>query len=262
MDIYLVSLKSDVSRREELKKRFPKYYDSFKIIDAVDGRELSAKEYFHQTAHFVEYYNRIMSPSELGCSLSHINILKDFLLSNEKVALILEDDVLGSDNDIEKIIGISKNIDENSLLICGCQDGLGSIEYLYGKRILQDKAWELSNFSYDYIMRTASYLVTRKSAKAILDYQNKEIMLADNWNKFFIGTPVKISYTEVFLHPLELVNSHIEADRAVFRKESKTFLQKLFSKEVFVYIYTKFKIKSTIINLKLNGYKKIIGAKK
>lgn len=258
MEIYLVSLKDDVKRREELKKRFPKYYDSFKVIDAVDGRKLSAKEYFQKTAHFVKYYNRMMSPSELGCSLSHFNIFADFLSSSEEFALVLEDDVIGTDNDIDKIIKISKLLNENALLICGCQDGLGSVDFLYGKKNLNEQFWELSNFSYEYVLRTASYLVTKNSAKAILDYQNKEIMLADNWDKFFVNTPIKIYFTDIFAHPVELGNSHIEADRVIFREETKTFFQKLFSKEVFMYIFRKLKINLNILMLKLAGYEKVI----
>lgn len=262
MNIYLVSLKNDVKRREELKNRFPKYYDSFKIIDAVDGRELSAKEYFQKTAHFVKYYNRMMSPSELGCSLSHINILKEFVVSHQNVALLLEDDVIGTDKDIDNIITISKKINENTLLICGSQDGLGSVEYLCGIETDISDVWDLADFSYEYVMRTASYLVTKSSAKAILDYQNKEIMLADNWDKFFVDTPIKIYFTNVFSHPVELGNSHIEADRVIFRKEPKTFFQKLFSKEVFLYVFRKLRIKLNMLMLQMAGYKKVLMDKK
>jgi len=242
MLIYLVSLQDDVQRREELKKRFPKYYDSFKIIDAVDGRKLSAKEYFQKTAHYVKKSNKMMSPSELGCSLSHMNALTDFLSTDEQFALILEDDIIGTDVDIDKIINISKKLEKNALLHCGCQNGLSLVEYLYGKKVLEDDVWELSEFSYKYIMRTASYLVTKNSAKAILDYQQREIVLADNWYKFFTNTLIKIYFTHIFTHPTELENSHIEAERIFYNGKEKTFFQKLFSKKVFMYIFRKLKI--------------------
>ena len=44
-EIYLISLAKDTKRRELLQQKFGSY-DSFKLIDAVDGRELNAREYY------------------------------------------------------------------------------------------------------------------------------------------------------------------------------------------------------------------------
>ncbi len=35
-----------------------------------------------------------LSPGELGCTLSHMQALRDFITSNEKYALVLEDDAI------------------------------------------------------------------------------------------------------------------------------------------------------------------------
>lgn len=247
MTIYLVSLQSDIKRREKLEKIFPKYYKQFHIINAVDGRELGVKEYFKKTSHFFKYYNRMMSPSELGCSLSHLNIMEDFLDSDEETALVLEDDVTGSDIDIDRIIKLSKKIPADSLVICGCQDGLGNEDYLYGKETNIKGFWEVSDFSNQYISRTASYIITRSSAKVIVKYQKREIMLADNWDKFFVNTLIKIHFIDIFSHPIDLKNSHIEAERIICRGGSKTFLQKLVSKNIYLYIFGKFKFKFSML---------------
>ena len=44
-EIYLISLAKDTKRRELLQQKFGSY-DSFNLIDAVDGRELNAREYY------------------------------------------------------------------------------------------------------------------------------------------------------------------------------------------------------------------------
>ena len=44
-EIYLISLAKDTKRRELLQQKFSSY-DSFNLIDAVDGSELNAREYY------------------------------------------------------------------------------------------------------------------------------------------------------------------------------------------------------------------------
>lgn len=253
MNIYLISLSSDTKRREILEKKFPKYYKNFILIDAVDGRQLSAKEFFQQTTQFVLEHRRMMSPSELGCSLSHIKAMKDFLATNDNSALIIEDDIIGDDMDIDRIIQIATDIKDSSLVICGGQEGLNNEALLYGKKTTIKNLFELSTFSHNYIMRTSSYLITRGSAQAILDYQAKHLGLADNWDKFFINTSVKIYFSKILAHPIDLGNSHIETDRKIFREKQKSILQKLLSKKVFFYIFRKL----NILLVKLQGYKRI-----
>src|SRR5690554_7645668 len=102
-NIYLVSLEQDTERREKLKERFPETYNEFIHINAVDGRILSAKEYYQKTLPYFISQNKVMSPAELGCTLSHIKALEAFLQTNEPYALILEDDVIGSDQDLDSL---------------------------------------------------------------------------------------------------------------------------------------------------------------
>ncbi|MFA7418026.1 MAG: glycosyltransferase family 25 protein, partial [Acholeplasma sp.] len=99
--IYLISLPQDVERRAVLKDQFPRYYDQFIHIQAVDGRKLPAQEYFTKTLPFLKKYNRPMTPAEVGCALSHIKALEAFLETDATHALVLEDDIIGSDENID-----------------------------------------------------------------------------------------------------------------------------------------------------------------
>jgi len=236
--IYLVSLEQDTKRREELKKRFKNFYNKFIHIKATDGRKLSAKEYYDQTIDYFIKRNKIMSPSELGCTLSHINALEEFMKTDSYYALILEDDVIGNDKDIEKIFEISQKLDQNSLFICGGQDGLSSKKYQFGKETsLADGLFEVCKFSYQHIFRTCCYVVTKKSAKEILEYHKKCLTLADEWDEFFKNSDTKIYYANILSHPKDLVNSHIEEYRAKFK--TKSFIEKIFSKNFFGRVWKK-----------------------
>jgi len=43
--VFVISLKSDEARRQKLKERF-KNYGEFRLVEATDGRTMSAKEYY------------------------------------------------------------------------------------------------------------------------------------------------------------------------------------------------------------------------
>lgn len=252
--IYLVSLEQDVARREKLKERFPETYSSFQHVKAVDGRVLPAKEYFDKTQGFYQKYNRIMLPAELGCTLSHIKALETFLASGEEFGLILEDDIIGNDEDIYRISSVSACLDENTLLLCGGQEGLNKRYQLF-KQTKQHLIHEVAQFSYQFVYRTCCYLVTKKSAQEILHYHLKKyITLADKWDVFFKNTDVNIYFKDVFEHPLDLKNSHIEAER---RSLDKSFVRKLFSVEGPIKIYNKIYFNIMAIVLKVIGFKEL-----
>lgn len=236
--IYLISLKTDEDRRRELEKRFNNFYSCFKYIEAVDGRKLDAKEYYNKIIPYYLELKNIMSPAELGCTLSHIKALNDFLQTNEPYALILEDDVIGSDQDLKSIFDITANLDSNSLLICGAQNGL-SRRHQLGKWIDNKGVYEVANFSYSFVLRTCCYVVTRKTAQQIIDFHSINLTLADKWDCFFNNTSTKIYYINALHHPEDLADSHIEADRATFK--NKTFIQKICSSDAPIKIFRKTK---------------------
>lgn len=253
--IYLISLCKDKVRRDTLKQIFPKSYEKFILIDAVDGRILSAKEYYDKAMMSYKLLQKIrgfiMSPSELGCTLSHIKALENFIKSNEKFAIILEDDIIGNDIDLLKIQNIVYSLDRNSIFICGGQDGVK--QYLYGKKI-DDNFYEVSKFSYKFICRTCCYVVTRASAKHILKYQNKNYGIADYWNEILKESGIKIYYANILKHPENLLDSNIEEDRIKFKK---SLFHKLFSINAPYKIIRKFYYKFMSVWLRIIGYKKL-----
>ena len=93
MKKYLISIDSDDGVR--LKNFFAQQIfatcknDFMKF--GVKGAELTVKEYFDLG---VTGHNKALTPSELGCTLSHLEALKDFLKSDASLALVFEDDVI------------------------------------------------------------------------------------------------------------------------------------------------------------------------
>lgn len=237
-DIYLVSLEKDTTRRDILKKRFTNQYSKFKYHPAVDGRLLFSKDYFNYILKYYVKEKKLMSPGELGCTLSHIEVLTKFLESDSKYALIFEDDIIGSDRDIKAIEGIIPYLDECSIVICGGQNGLLSRYFQFGKPLkYYPDLYLVHPHSYQYIYRTCSYLVTRKAASLILEYQTKHTVVADHWAKIFKNTNIKFYYTNIFHHPTELTSSSIESERLV-STNAKFFSKFKSIKKIFKSLYT------------------------
>ena len=252
-DIYYVSLDSASDRRNDLERKFPKNFRNFKFVKACDGRKLYSREYYCKVLSYYKNYNKLMSPGELGCTLSHIEVLTKFLQSDSKYALIFEDDIIGSDRDIKAIEGIIPYLDECSIVICGGQDGLLSRYFQFGKPLKYcPDLYLVHPHSYQYIYRTCSYLVTRKAASLILEYQTKHTVVADHWAKIFKNTNIKFYYTNIFHHPTELASSSIESERLVSTNEK--FFSKFKSiKKIFKSFYTII----ILIILFIIGYRKL-----
>jgi len=246
--IYLVSLQKDTQRRETLQKNFTRYYDKMEIIDAVDSEQISAKKYFYDTLPYYKKYKKLMSPSELGCTLSHIEALKRFLKTDEEMALIFEDDIIGSDEDLDKLKDITKSLPKNSLLILGGLDGL-STKYLLGKESKFNKnLMKIPKSLFPNLNRTCCYIVTRQSAKIILDSHNKLLNIADKWDVLFLNTSIDIYFTKLLKHPFVNANSNIEEERGL----AKVKRMKLPIKEL-----KRVERRIIVLYYKILGYKKL-----
>lgn len=244
--IYLVSLESDEARRAQLKERFLNYYEQFIYIKAIDGRKLSASEYYEKSKQYFVKNKEIMSPGELGCTLSHIKALEEFLETDSQYALVLEDDVIGHDNDIDFIFENVLSLSLDSLLLCGGQVKSKSSRYRFGKNTDSSKIYKVAYFSYAFVYGTCCYVVTRKSAQQILNYHNNSLTIADKWGEFFKGTSTEIYYTNALSHPQDLTNSHIEKERVYFNK--KRIFDKVLSKDVFIKLFRRlvFEVKRVV----------------
>lgn len=227
--IFLISLAKDDKRREQLKERFSSY-EKFHLIDAIDGRLMSAKEYFALVMPSLRLHGRLMSPAEVGCTLSHMKAYEAFLASDADHALFIEDDVIGDDSCIEFALEIGRNLPSNAVLICGCQDGLAARFSAFGKRLKDARNGEfsahvtpinqkdrslflLSKFSRGTICSTAAYVLSRKSAQNILNQHKQSICTSDLWEYLIPNGGLEMYFCDIFAHPTDPVNSNINAER-------------------------------------------------
>lgn len=202
----LISISSDRASRFRVLHPFIPEISTF----GVNGHLIPAKKYFELA---VRGRQRVLSPGELGCAMSHIAALEHFLNGEDQYAIIYEDDA--TVKNIQLYSEIIKNIEgiHGPVLVhLGGQEGLVGMRRLYGAR-LGGGLWELHPFALRWLWRTCGYVVNRSMAKMIIDKQKKCTTMADSWSHFCKGADVSVYFKNIVTHPEELSESSIENDR-------------------------------------------------
>lgn len=255
MKIYLISLEQDKLRREVLRENFPQTYPEMQWIKAVNGKELSAKEYFFYSQQYFNEHQKIITPSEVGCTLSHIRALEAFLKTEENFCLILEDDVIGTDQDIFNLENLINGRQLQGVICLRDQSDFGFSKYIYGKK--NKKVHELSRFSIKFIYGTCSYALDRNAARHLLKRQKQKIEVADAWYAIFRNSDIPFLYLNLFKHPEDLSNSHIENERIIFHINENNFFKRIYKEGVFWKISNRVRNDMNRWILILKGYKQI-----
>lgn len=255
MIIYLISLEDDLKRRSELARRFPETYPTMHLIKAINGKEFLAKDYFFYATQYFHSHKKMITPSEVGCTLSHIKALESFLKTGEEYVLIMEDDIVGKDEsiDIIKSIVIKNRVD--GVVLCGGQIPLNVERYKLYKRI-KESLFIIPEFSKKFFFGTCCYVVNRKAAKVIIDYQSKKITKADCWNEI-LGKSINLYYVDVLQHPYDINNSHIEKERSELYIFEQNFLKRVYKQGVLWKIFNRIRNDICRWILILKGYRQI-----
>lgn len=255
MKTYFISLEQDTQRRTELAQRFTQNYPEMQWIKAINGKELSAKEYFSYVQQFFNIYKKIITPSEVGCTLSHMKALEKFLETEDGFCLILEDDVIGKDLDIELIKRNVVQSDLNGLLLLMDQRFYNYDKYILGK--LTPYFYQLPRFSIKFVLGTCSYALDRETARYMLQIYKNNIDYADAWYKIYYKSKIPFYYSAILKHPSELNDSRIENERSKIYMNEKNFFKRIYKQGVFWKIYNRIRNDIWRWILILKGYKQI-----
>ena len=88
MNIVVISDKNNEVRRQNIIKEFSNNDLDFKFFDAIMANKMSKEELATKSIK-----DTFLSPSEIGCALSHCGVYDEFLKSDEKSIMICEDDI-------------------------------------------------------------------------------------------------------------------------------------------------------------------------
>lgn len=255
VQVYVVSLEKDIHRRKHLEEQFKDNYSQMNIVEAIDGRDFKPEKVKEYSQNYTKQYHKEMSPGEVGCVLSHIKALEQFIDSNEEYALIIEDDILGSDDDLDKLNNLNLSaIDDNAVIICWAQNISARAKYVVGKKLLDEPSlMSIPKVLYSNIIGACCYVVTQESAKIIVNAHKECLRLADQWGEILKKDSTQMYFIDLFQHPKVFSDSNLS--------DSRTYISKNKKRKVFLSIYNEIQrvIRRIIVQYyKLIGYKNIL----
>jgi glycosyl transferase, family 25 len=204
MEIFIINLKRSADRRVRIEQAFKKLELRFQLFEAIDGYALTANE----LAVIIDpnnEYPRKFKPGEVGCFLSHYNVIKRIVEEKLPYALILEDDIEVSNNlpqlllKLEKVIKQGDVISLYSSFPAGCKLRTeNKIDEAYD--FLKPEEGELVVGNVAYIITQE---VAQKMVQALLPMNN----VIDDW-RFWIEKGFVRDFKVVFPHPIDLSDNY------------------------------------------------------
>jgi glycosyl transferase family 25 len=178
LPIYVINLKRDVQRLEQMKQQLEKLGLSWTRIEAVDGDEISPDEINKANRRATP---RKLSAGEIGCLQSHVKIWRLLANQSEPAAVIMEDDIVMS-SDLPKFINSGAWLPEGDCVV--------RLETFLMPAVLGKKPFEMHGRDL-YQLRSlqygcAAYIITKSRADRLLKEYNKYVDTAD---RFMFCTP-------------------------------------------------------------------------
>lgn len=163
--IYVINLERSRERWQALQRHADQLGLGLRRVEAVDGRQLSVQQLKNfDEAAFRRQHGKAPLPGEVGCYFSHLKALQLIVDSDEEYAVIIEDDVLFTD-DFSIVIEELKNI-----------QGWDIIKLINNRvKFFQSKYVTIGGTDVGRCMHgplgcAGGYMVTREGAKALLEH--------------------------------------------------------------------------------------------
>lgn len=226
MRTYIISIEGQDSPRwnKFVEQKFFSTLGSNYEIFGVVGGSLPCKQYYEQA---VVGRSMPLTPGELGCTLSHLQALKKFLSTEDRYALILEDDARTPDDlslDQLKLELDKYNLPKNILFSLGgiqlkvSSKVRGSLE----KDFLNQKVIRVCPDFFHRVCSTFSYIVDRKMAQTLIDY-HAPVRRADDWSYLYdFDSSVHIFMTYIIDH-VEILKEEENLEVSYLQVERKHF---------------------------------------
>lgn len=172
---YIVNLATSTARKKYMQELLGEYgFLEQEFIEAVDGRLFSqeerAKAFDDKTSY--KRYGRYINGGEVGCTLSHFKCYNRLAQSNEKFALIFEDDVtiIRGLNTLDwSKVAEFMSVDEPRIMFL-------SGDYWY---------WDKKPFTRVFsAVGSYAYLINRVAAERIVNKIQVPSNVADDWDVY------------------------------------------------------------------------------
>jgi GR25 family glycosyltransferase involved in LPS biosynthesis len=189
MKVYVTALKSNKQRYEYINTHLRTLNIDYEIIDAVDKKNISDDDL--RNYYNINDLNKIFCSIKIGNTANKMSreiAYNEFLRTNEKSALFLEDDVILPKN-ISEILGkLEQKIRDDEVILLDYRTVNSS--YKIGISTVNSEKINNKILAYplqlDGLVGGAAYILSRKVAENFINlkvYQN--LYTIDNWSNFY-----------------------------------------------------------------------------
>ncbi|MGL4601027.1 MAG: glycosyltransferase family 25 protein [Plesiomonas sp.] len=244
--IYVVSLSSEINRRQSIKNKLDFLMLNFEFVDAVDFRFEKSADVINEISEYEFNSPRDMTSAEIGCALSHRNVYKKIIADNIDYGVVLEDDAVLNGDFADFIKPSNLNRIDFDIIVLGYSKLSKQDQRLfYIKEPIKTK-FKLLRYSLGYAWSewtcgTVGYVIKRDAASRFLS--KKYLSLADDWYQHKINCSLNILHCRpsLVVEDFLAMESSIEASRVRYLKKTSSYLDVLrvlrgfFRKAVFLF---------------------------
>ncbi|WP_199457431.1 MULTISPECIES: glycosyltransferase family 25 protein [unclassified Marinobacter] len=166
-------------------------------VSPIMGAQLDAKTYFNYVTKRYNKYGKLSSPSEVGCTLTHISIY-ELILAQNMSAIILESDIVPTADELKMSLQKCNNATVDFIHL-GWHPFVHHGVFFKGKYSKNLKLFRINPYS-DF-HGTFAYFITPNAAKYLLTLHKEDFLPADSWANFFFNFPITPYFFPIFTHP-------------------------------------------------------------
>lgn len=229
--VFIISLKSDVERREKISKLLTNTNINYEFFDAVYYRSAIFQDKKRNVSINSEKVYGEMTEPEMACTLSHLSVYQKILDNDYKWALILEDDVSFDSRMAAVVHTLSQSTDilkKGCTYVLGGQQGTSDYQ-LFGLSLINilkigPVKFRKVTYKKHKVTRTCCYIVDRQYCQRALSLLSTHGFYLIDDRKILLDNGVMndIYFCDIVSHPLvNSSNSHLENSRINKTKQAK-----------------------------------------
>lgn len=224
MKVFIVNLKKAVDKRQRMEAQLQKVgVTDYQFIEAVYGADLTAEELSEKV---YDYPNCALTPGEVGCALSHIQIYQTMVKEGTPYALVLEDDVTLPDDLADFLQAVKPSIDKPYAKIITLAEAnkISLFRRFFRYKDFGEYTAVTAFCTYAYLVNIAA---ARTLSKNLLPVKYEADMLIhfreNGWLKQF-----NVFYPQ-YIHPMEGFSeqSDLKDERRPFKRERHEYKKRI-----------------------------------
>ncbi len=198
---YIINLERSIERRKNITEALDKIGASWEIIPAVDGRLLSNDYIDSINTEEVVKNNagRPLTAGEIGCAESHRKAYMRLVEENLAGAVVIEDDIEISNDDIVEICNVlQKKTSRNTVVLLGVMPTVSVTPCVWHK--VRITPYHTVIKSKKELRGAWAYYIDYHAARDFIEKYQKVTAVADQWERFRSILKIRLIYPNLLEH--------------------------------------------------------------